>query len=137
MTVTIPDSHLPLLTGPVYAVLTTVAPDGQPENSVVWCSWDGTHVVVNSTDSRRKTKNATRNPLVALTAVDPKDPFHWIDVRGYVEEIVPDPDYKTIDAHAKLYCGVEHYYGDYAPIERRGTENRVDLKIRPTRVIAY
>ena len=34
MTVTIPDSHLPLLTGPVYAVLTTIAPDGQPENSV-------------------------------------------------------------------------------------------------------
>lgn len=137
MTVTIPDSHLPLLTGPVYAVLTTVAPDGQPENSIVWCSWDGTHVIVNSTDSRRKTRNAARNPLVALTAVDPKDPYHWIDVRGYVEEIVPDPDYKTIDAHAKLYVGAEHYYGDFAPIERRGTENRVDLRILPTHVVAY
>jgi len=137
MSATIPASHLDLLTGPVYAVFTTVAANGQPENTVVWCSWDGSHLLVNTAAGRRKHKNVLANPKVALTAVDPTDPYRWIDVRGYVEEIVPDPEYKTIDAHAKLYCGVEHYYGDYAPIERRGTENRVDLKIRPTRVIAY
>ena len=95
MSATIPDSHLDLIAGPVYAVLTTIAPDGQPENTVVWCSWDGTHVVVNSTDTRRKAKNAGRNPLVAITAIDPNNPLRWVDVRGYVEEIVPDPEYKT------------------------------------------
>ena len=137
MSATIPDSHLDLIAGPVYAVLTTIAPDGQPENTVVWCSWDGSHVVVNSTDDRRKTKNAGRNPLVALTAIDPSNPLRWVDVRGYVEEIVPDPEYQTINAHARLYCGVEEFYGGYAAIERKGTENRVDLRIRPTRVIAY
>ena len=137
MSATIPDSHLHLLTGPVYAVLTTIAPDGQPENTVVWCSWDGTHVIVNSTDDRRKTKNVTHNPLVALTAVDPNDPLHWIDVRGYVEEMVPDDTYATINAHAKLYAGVDEFYGGYADIARKGRERRVDLKIRPTRVVVY
>ena len=137
MSAEIPESHLDLIAGPVYAVLTTIAPDGQPENTVVWCSWDGTHVLVNSTDDRRKTKNAGRNPKVALTAIDPTNPFRWIDVRGYVEEIVPDPDYVTINAHAKLYAGVDEYYGAYADESRRGRENRVDLKIRPTRVVAY
>ena len=38
MTATIPPSHLDLIAGPVYAVLTTIAADGQPENTVVWCS---------------------------------------------------------------------------------------------------
>ena len=37
----VPASHVDLLTGPYFAVLTTVAPNGQPENTVVWCSWDG------------------------------------------------------------------------------------------------
>ena len=134
---TVPDSHLDLIAGPVYAVLTTIAPDGQPENTVVWCSWDGTHVIVNSTDDRRKTKNAGRNPKVALTAIDPQNPLRWIDVRGYVEEIVPDPEYRTINAHARLYEGADEFYGGYADESRRGRENRVDLKIRPTRVVVY
>ncbi len=32
----IPQSHLDLITGPVYAVFTTIADDGQPENTIVW-----------------------------------------------------------------------------------------------------
>jgi PPOX class probable F420-dependent enzyme len=136
MSVTIPDSHVDLLTGPVYAVLTTISPDGQPENTVVWCHWDGTHVIVNSTDERRKVKNAGHNPKVALTAIDPTNPLRWVDVRGYVEEIVPDPAYKTINFMAHKYEGADEFYGGYAAIERKGRERRVDLRIRPTRVVA-
>ncbi len=35
MIVSIPESHVDLLAGPYYAVLTTIADDGQPENTVV------------------------------------------------------------------------------------------------------
>lgn len=137
MSATIPDSHLDLITGPVYAVMTTVAANGQPENTVVWCSWDGQHVLVNSVAGRRKEQNVRGNPKVALTAVDPNDPYRWIDVRGFVEEMVPDEGYANINAHAKLYEGVDEYYGGYAPISRRGTEERVIMKIQPTRVLVY
>jgi len=137
MSATIPASHLDLLTGPVYAVFTTVAANGQPENTVVWCSWDGSYVLVNTAAGRRKHKNVLANPKVALTAVDPKDPYRWIDVRGVVEQIEEDKDYASINAHAKLYVGVDEYYGGYAPIERKGTEDRIILKIRPERVLAY
>jgi len=137
MSVTIPESHLDLIAGPVYAVLTTVTAEGKPENTVVWCSWDGAHVVVNTTDKRRKAENVRHNPNVALTAIDPDNPLRWIDVRGYVEEMVPDPEYATINAHAKLYEGVDEFYGGYAAESRRGTENRIDLKIRPVRVVVY
>ena len=137
MSATIPASHLDLLTGPVYAVFTTVAANGQPENTVVWCSWDGSYVLVNTAAGRRKHKNVLANPKVALTAVDPKDPYRWIDVRGVVAQIEEDKDYASINAHAKLYVGVDEYYGGYAPIERKGTEDRIILKIRPERVLAY
>jgi hypothetical protein len=133
----IPESHLDLLTGPVYAVMTTVAPNGQPENTVVWCSWDGTHVLVNTADGRRKPANVRQNPRVAITVMDPKDPYRWIDVRGIVEEIVPDVNYENINAHAKLYAGVEEYYGDFAPATRKGTEDRIIFKIKPVRVLLF
>lgn len=130
-------SHLDLIEGPYVAVLTTLNPQGAPENSVVWCSWDGQHVLVNTADGRRKPQNVRRDPRVALTVVDPTDPFRWIDVRGVVEGIVPDADYANIDAHARLYAGVEHYYGGFAPVEARGTEERIIFKIRPQRVLIF
>jgi PPOX class probable F420-dependent enzyme len=126
-----------LLESPYVAVLTTVAPNGQPENTVVWCSWDGEHVLVNTADGRRKPNNVRNNPKVALTVIDPQNPYRWIDVRGVVEEIAPDAEYANINAHAKLYAGVEEYYGGFAPIENKGKEDRIVFKVRPDRVLAF
>lgn len=132
-----PATHVDLLNNPYFAVLTTIAPSGQPENTVVWCSWDGEHVLVNTADGRRKPANVRNNPKVALTVIDPQDPFRWIDVRGEVAEIVPDPDYANINAHAKLYAGVDEYYGGVAPVENKGKEERIIFKIRPDRVLVF
>lgn len=134
---TIPDSHLDLITGPVHAVLTTVSPTGKPENTVVWCSWDGEYVLVNTTDGRRKPENVRHNPYVALTAVDPDDPYRWVDVRGIVYEIVDDLNYANIDAHTRLYTKHDRFYGGYASIERKDTEKRIIFKIKPERVLVY
>ncbi len=133
----VPESHVDLLEGPYCAVLTTIAPSGQPENTVVWCSWDGEYVLVNTADGRRKPNNVRKNPKVALTVIDPQNPFRWIDVRGEVKSIVSDPDYANINAHAKLYAGVDEYYGGVAPVEAKGKEQRIIFKIRPDRVIAF
>ena len=65
----------------------------------------------------------------------PRTPFRWIDVRGVVEEIVPDPDLVNINAHTKLYVGADEYYGNVMPIEMKGTEERVIFKIKPRRVV--
>ena len=86
---------------------------------------------------RRKHNNLLENPRVALTVIDPKDPYRWIDVRGTVEAIEEDTDYANINAHAKLYVGADQYYGGFAPAEKRGTEERLILKIRPDRVLAF
>ncbi len=137
MSVSIPASHVDLLEGPYHAIMTTLNPSGAPENTVVWCSWDGQHVLVNTADGRRKPANVRRDPRVALTVIDPQNPYRWLDVRGVVEEIVSDTDYANIDAHARLYTGVEHYYGGFRPAELKGTEERIIMKIRPERVLVY
>lgn len=133
----IPDTHLDLITGPNYAVLTTLSPEGGPENTVVWCSWDGEYILVNTADGRRKPANVRRDPRVALTVIDPQNSYRWIDVRGVVAEIVPDPDYANINAHAKLYVGADEYYGGFAPASARGKEQRIIFKIKPERVVAF
>ena len=99
MTSIIPDSHLDLITGPLIVTFTTVSPDGKPENSAVWCSWDGEHILVNTITGRRKERNIRKNPNVAIFVLDPSSAYRWIDVRGIVEEIVPDIDYANINAH--------------------------------------
>ncbi|MEA3336243.1 MAG: PPOX class F420-dependent oxidoreductase [Chloroflexota bacterium] len=137
MAAKIPESHIDLIAGPVYAVLTTVSAENTPENSVVWASWDGTHVLVNTAEGRRKPENIRGNPHVAVVAIDPENPFRWIDVRGIVEEIVSDPDNSNINAHAKLYVGEDEYYGGVAPAEMKGTEERIIFKILPQRVVAF
>ena len=47
--VTIPESHLDLLTRPICGVLTTMGPDGQPQSSLVWIDFDGECATVNTT----------------------------------------------------------------------------------------
>lgn len=133
----VPASHRDLLEEAYYAVLTTIAPDGMPENTVVWCSYDGEDVLVNTAVGRRKPNNIKANPKVALCVLDPQNPYRWIDVRGVVEEIVPDKNYENANAHTKLYAGVDEYYGGVAPAEAKGTEERIVLKIKPERVLTF
>jgi hypothetical protein len=91
--------------------------------------------LVNTADGRRKANNIRNNPKVALIALDPMDAFCWIDVRGIVEEIVEDKDFKNINAHAKLYTGNDEFIGEYVPEERKWKEKRIIFKIKPERVV--
>ena len=133
----IPDTHKDLLENPYIGVMTTVSPKNKPENTAVWFSWDGEYILVNSKEGRRKPDNIRNNPNVALFVLDPNDPYRWIDVRGIVEEILPDPDYANINEHSLRYTGQAEYYGGYAPIERKGTEERIIFKIKPLRATTH
>ena len=137
MSATIPESHLNLITGPVAAALTTISPEGHPENSIIWCSWDGSHVLVATEANRRKARNVATNRRVALLAMDPENPYRWIDVRGTVEEVGPDTDYALIDAHAMLYEGQETYFGGVTSAADAEGQERIIFKIRPERVVIF
>lgn len=136
MSVTIPDSHKDLLEGPVYVTLATVLPSGQPHLSVVWCGFDGEHILINTARGRVKDKNMTARPKATVMAIDPQNPYRWIEVRADVAEATEEGGVDHIHELSRLYMG-KNYYGDFAPAERASQETRVIYKLKPNRVVAF
>lgn len=131
----IPESHKDLLERPVVVTLVTVMPDGQPQATPVWCDYDGEYVRVNTARGRQKDKNMASRPKVTILAVDPDNPYRWIEVRGTITEMNDDQAIAVahINKLSGLYRGVDDYYSPMP--ERRGKETRVMVKIKPTRVV--
>ena len=121
----IPAQHADLLESTALAHVATIGPDGEPQNNPVWFDWDGTHLRFSQTTTRQKYKNVQREPRLAVSIVDPANPYRYLEVRGTVERIDPDPDFAFIDAMAKKYLGQDKY-----PWTQPGDE-RVVVVIRP------
>jgi PPOX class probable F420-dependent enzyme len=135
MQIKIPESHRDLLDGPRVAALTTVMPDGQPQTTVVWCNFDGTHVLVNTMRGFRKERNMRRNPKVTLLCYDPRNPLRSLEVRGTVEEMTETGAMEHLDRLSELYVGRSPYFGACVPAELKEQETPVLCRIRPTRVV--
>ncbi|HXH83121.1 MAG TPA: PPOX class F420-dependent oxidoreductase [Candidatus Tectomicrobia bacterium] len=125
---TIPPSHRDLFEKKAFAHVATVGPDGRPQSTPVWVDYDGTHVRFNTARGRVKDRNLTRNPEVALSVVDPDNPYRYVQVRGRVVEMTEQGADAHIDALAKKYLGQERY-----PYRKPG-EVRVTVKIAPRAV---
>jgi PPOX class probable F420-dependent enzyme len=121
----IPDSHADLLEAVTVANVATIGPDGEPQVNPVWFEWDGTHVLFSQTTGRQKYRNLGREPRIAVSIIDPANPYRYLEVRGTVESIDPDPDYAFIDRQAQRYMGEERY-----PWHQPGDE-RVVVRVRP------
>ncbi|MFG1921909.1 PPOX class F420-dependent oxidoreductase [Cryptosporangium sp. NPDC048952] len=89
---TVPASHQDLLTRPLFGHLATTRPDGTPQVNPMWFSWDGTALRFTGTTTRYKYRNITGNPAVAVSVNDPEQPYRYLEVRGVVTSIEPDPD---------------------------------------------
>jgi PPOX class probable F420-dependent enzyme len=121
----IPESHADLLQSHALAHVATVGPNGEPQNNPVWFDWDGEHLRFSQTTGRQKFRNVQREPRVALSLVDPENPYRYLEVRGTVEGIEPDPDNAFINSMAKKYLGEDVY-----PWSQPG-EERVVIVIHP------
>ncbi|HEX3052422.1 MAG TPA: PPOX class F420-dependent oxidoreductase [Aggregatilineaceae bacterium] len=128
----IPTAFQDLLENPVFVSLVTIMPDGQPQATPVWIDYDGTYIWVNSARGRQKDQNIERDPRVTILAVDPKNPYRWMEVRGRVETITEAGGVDHINKLSKKYRGIEDYYSTNP--ERRGQETRVIYKVRPHKV---
>jgi PPOX class probable F420-dependent enzyme len=137
MSVEIPASHRDLIDGKVVATAATINPNGQPHLSVVWYSYDGTHVHLNTTTERQKGENLSRNPHVSFLAIDPQNPYRYLEIRGVIDEVVEgEAAVESINALAKKYVGADSYYGGFQTAEQRNQEHRILYKVKPTKVIA-
>jgi len=136
MSASIPESHKDLLEKPVFVTLGTVNANGQPQLSVIWCSFDGTHIWVNTIRGRLKEKNMAARPLVTILAIDPENSYRYLEVRGQVDEVTEEGAVDHIHQLSQMYVN-QQYYGDFTPAERANEETRVIYKIRPTKVVAF
>ena len=121
----IPQTHEDLLRSTALAHVATIGPDGEPQVNPVWFDWDGEHILFSQTKTRQKFKNVQRDARIALSIVDPENPYRYLEVRGTVLRIDPDPDKAFIDKMAQKYLGQEKY-----PWSRPGDE-RVVIVVRP------
>ncbi len=125
MSTVIPDDKRDLLDSTALAHVATIGPDGEPQNNPVWFGWDGELLSFSQTTGRQKYRNVQREPRVALSIVDPANPYRYLEIRGTVERIDPDPERAFINSMAKKYMGVEEY-----PWHQPGDE-RVVVYVRP------
>jgi PPOX class probable F420-dependent enzyme len=127
MATPIPESFKDLFQKKAFAHLATVMPDGRPQVTPVWFDVDGELIRVNSARGRVKDRNMRRNAKVALSILDPDNPYRYLGILGDVVEVTEQGADAHIDALARKYIGQDYPF-------RQPGEARVIYKIRPQRV---
>ena len=123
------DQYLDLLNDKkAFAHLATLMPDGSPQVTPVWFDYAGGAIRVNSAKGRVKDRNMKEGARVALSILDPDNPYRYLQVRGSVRRVTEDGAAAHIDALAKKYIGQDKY-----PWSNPG-EVRVTYEIEPLRV---
>ncbi|BDQ31041.1 PPOX class F420-dependent oxidoreductase [Nitrosopumilus zosterae] len=108
--------------------IATVMKDGSPQVSPVWANYEDGYILVNTAEGRIKHKNVLRDPRVAVSVVSRDNPLDMTTIRGTVEDLIPDYEYKHADKLTQQYMEREHY-----PF-KRDNEKRIILKIKPIKV---
>ena len=121
----IPESYEDLLQSTALAQVATIGPHGEPQANPVWFGWDGEHLKFSQTKTRQKYRNLRRDPRIALSIVDPENPYVYLEIRGEVARIEEDRDLAFANSMAKKYLGLDEY-----PYHQPGDE-RVVVFVRP------
>ena len=123
----IPEKYLDLLEHKkAFASLATTMPDGSPQVTPVWFDYKDGRIRINTAKGRVKARNMKEGVQVALSVMDPDNPYRYLQVRGHVGRIVEEGADGHIDSLAKKYLGKDKY-----PWARPG-ETRVTYEIEPT-----
>lgn len=94
----------------------------------MWFAWDGERIKMTHTKTRQKFRNLADEPRIALSIVDPMDPYRFLEVRGVLETVEDD------DAEASFYQSLQKRYGMSYPIPDAPV--RVIMTFRPEKYIA-
>jgi PPOX class probable F420-dependent enzyme len=126
----LPDKVKKMLAKKSFGHLATLMPDGAPQVSAVWVDIDddGNTILVNSAEGRLKDKNMRADRRVALSIVDPDNPYESASIRGRIAEITTQGAEEHIDKMAKKYFGKDTY-----PF-RQPSEKRVLYRIQPDKI---
>lgn len=122
----LPEHLVDLLERPLFGHLATIGPDNTAQVNPMWYAWDGEFVKFTNTNVRQKYRNVLRNPSAAMSIVDPESGYRYLEVRGVIERIDPDPT-------GSFWVELATRYGVESPQPPKDAERRVILYLRPTR----
>ena len=105
----IPEGFTDLLEGKALAHLATTRADGSPQVTPVWVDHDGDTVLVDARVDRVKAANMRSRPAVALSIVDPANPYRYIAITGRVASWSEAGWHEHMDALSRRYLNVDRY----------------------------
>jgi PPOX class probable F420-dependent enzyme len=120
----IPEGYEDLLIQPNFGHLATVRPDGNPAVTPMWFQWDGELLRFTHTTRRAKLRNIQHNPHVAMSVLNPAKPYQYLQARGVVESVTPDPT-------GAFYVKLAERYGVDRPAPPPDAADRVIIAVRP------
>lgn len=119
MSTTLSQDVKQLIDGPNFAHLATLMADGSPQSVPVWVGREGDRILICTGEGSLKARNTRRDPRVALSIVDFRDPYREVQMRARVVERRPDPGLAIMDPISRKYTG--------KPFPFRSPEGRVAL----------
>jgi len=124
---TMPEDFLDLLTAKkAFANIATVMKDGSPQVTPIWFDYTDGKIRVNTARGRVKARTLRPGARIAMSIVDPGNPYRYLQVRGRVLNVTEKGADAHIDSLAKKYLGQDKY-----PFRQPG-EVRIKCEIEPT-----
>jgi len=124
----IPAALIDLLEGDALGHLATIRANGAPHVTPLWIDHDGDIVLVNVRVDRVKAANMRERPAVAISIVDPRNPYRYLAITGVVVSWSEERWREHMDKLSRRYMKVARYPWSF-PGERRAI-----FRIAPTHV---
>ncbi len=122
----VPDKYLDLLGAKkAFANIATVMKDATPQVTPVWFDYAGGKIRVNTARGRVKSRTMRKGAAVALSIMDPENPYRYLQIRGRVVNVTENGADAHIDSLANKYLGQKYPF-------RQPGEVRVMYEIEPT-----
>jgi PPOX class probable F420-dependent enzyme len=116
----IPSDYAHLLEQPNYGHLGTIRPDGTVQVNPMWFDLIEGTLRFTHTTKRAKFRNLQHNPAMSLSVIDPENPFHYLELRGKLVEVIPDPE-------GEFYVHLGKRYGNPDQVAPADKADRVIL----------
>lgn len=111
----IPSELVDLVTTNVVAHVTMAQADGSLVTHVLWIDYDGELLMVWSREASFKSASLRKRPHVAISVVDPGDPWRRLSISGRVTDFRPDVGLAFMNGLSQRY--VNEPYPRTAPGE--------------------
>jgi PPOX class probable F420-dependent enzyme len=115
--------------------LTSVTADGKPHMAPVWFWWDGDTLLIFSQPGRKKVRNISRNPAVAI-ALDTRDEGEEVAFFDGIAELLAEPTSALMsESYKRKYAQLFLRIGS-SP-EKMVAEYSQPIRVTPTKLFSW